>query len=162
MTDPRRQKPGRRNSGRIVKSLAECEVLLKGRFPAYISWERFEAIQMRLAENRAVPGSRGAPREGPSLLAGLVVCGRCGHRLTVHYNRRLCYVCERALSDYAEPMCQGVSGDRLDAFVAEQVLEVLRPASLELSLAAEADICGQRRQLEQHWKQRLECGSLRG
>jgi hypothetical protein len=76
--------------------------------------------------------------------------------LTVHYTRRLRYVCERALGDYAEPICQGVSGEPLDAFVAEQVLLVLQPASLELSLAAEADLCGQHRQLEQRWKQRLD------
>jgi len=156
VVDPRRRKPGQRNSGRTAKSWAECEVLLKDRFPAYISWERFEAIQRRLADNCSVPGSRGAPRKGPSLLAGLVVCGRCGHHLTVHYNRRLRYVCERALGDYAEPICQGISGDPLDAFVAKQELQVLQPASLELSLAAEADLRGQRRQLEQQWKQRLE------
>jgi DNA invertase Pin-like site-specific DNA recombinase len=156
VVDPRRQKPGKRNSGRITKPLAECQVLLKDRFPAYISWERFEAIQKRLAENRAASGRLGAPREGPSLLAGLLVCGRCGHRLTVHYSPRLRYACDRAKNDYAEPMCLGVAGELLDAFVAEQVLEVLQPASLELSLAAEADLRGQRQQLEEHWNQRLE------
>jgi hypothetical protein len=100
--------------------------------------------------------SKGVPREGPSLLAGLVVCGRCGHRLTVHYNRRLRYLCEYALSEYGEATCLRVTGDRLDAFVAKQVLAVLQPASLELSLAAEADLCNQCRQEEQQWKQRLE------
>jgi hypothetical protein len=29
-------------------------VLRPQRFPAYISWERFEAIQQRLADNRAI------------------------------------------------------------------------------------------------------------
>ena len=158
VVDRRRQKPGRRNSGRIVKPLAECEVLLKDRFPAYITWKRFEAIQKRLAENRAVAESRGAPREGVSLLAGLLVCERCGRRLTVAYGpgARLRYNCDRAKRGYAEPICQGLSGQLLDAFAAEQILKVLQPHSLELSLAAEADLCHQREQLDAHWKQRLE------
>ena len=154
--DPRRQKPGRRNTGRVLKSLRECEVLLKDRFPAYISWERFEAIQQRLADNRATAASRGAPREGPSLLAGLLVCGRCGRRLTVTYAPRLRYTCDRAKDAYAEPVCQTLSGELLDGFVEEQILKVLQPGSLELSLAAEAELRGQRQQLEEHWKQRLE------
>ena len=61
-----------------------------------------------------------------------------------------------ARDTYAEPICQTLSGGMLDAFVAEQVLQVLQPVSLELSLAAEADLRGQRQHLERHWKQRLE------
>ena len=157
--DPRRQKPGRRSTGRTVKSPEECEVLLQGRFPAYISWQRFEAIQKRLADNRAAAEALGAPREGESLLGGLLVCGRCGRRLMVVYGGPQChlrYSCGRAVIDYGEPVCQGLSGEFLDAFVTKQILEVLQPASLELSLAAEAELRGQRQQLEQHWKQRLE------
>jgi hypothetical protein len=96
------------------------------------------------------------PRAGSSLLAGLVVCGRCGYRMVVTYAPYLRYTCSRARSDYAEPTCQGLSGGSVDAFVAEQVLKVLQPASLELSLTAEADLHSQRQQLEEHWKQRRE------
>lgn len=157
-TDPRQQKPGRRSSGRTIKSPEECEVLLKDRFPAYISWQRFEAIQRRLADNRAAAESRGAPREGAALLAGLVICGRCDRHLAVSYgpDSRLRYTCGRAMIDYAEPVCQGFSGEVLDVFVGKQVLEVLQPGSLELSLAAEAELRSQRGQLEEHWRQRLE------
>ena len=45
--DPRKQQPGRRSTGRTVNAPDGCEVLIKDRFPAYISWERFEAIQHR-------------------------------------------------------------------------------------------------------------------
>jgi DNA invertase Pin-like site-specific DNA recombinase len=156
--DPRRQKPGRRSSGRTIKAPQDCEVLLQDRFPAYISWERFEAIQKRLADNRAVAESRGAPREGLALLSGLLVCGRCRRRLAVSYNGQAAwrYGCGRAMIDYAEPLCQSLSGAFLDRFVTEQVMEVLQPAALELSLAAEVELRGRRRQLEEHWRQRLE------
>ena len=79
--DPRKQQPGRPHTGRTLIPAASCEVLIKDRFPAYISWERFEDIQQRLADNRSIAAALGAPREGPSLLGGLLVCGRCGRRL---------------------------------------------------------------------------------
>jgi hypothetical protein len=45
--DPRTQQPGRRSTGRTVHAPDVCEVLINDRFPAYLSWERFEAIQHR-------------------------------------------------------------------------------------------------------------------
>jgi Recombinase len=45
--DPRKHPPGRRSTGRTVKAPDVCEVLIKARFPAYISGERFEAIHHR-------------------------------------------------------------------------------------------------------------------
>ena len=52
------------------------------------AWERFAAIQQRLAENRAVSDALGAPREGTSLLGGLVRCGRGGQRLQPIYSSK--------------------------------------------------------------------------
>ena len=54
----------------------------------YISWETFEANQRQLRDNaRAHDTERrhGPAREGPALLQGLVLCGRCGERMTVRY-----------------------------------------------------------------------------
>ena len=49
-TDSRRQSAGHPKSGRGSGLAAEdCLVFLKDRFPAYISWDRFEANQQRLA-----------------------------------------------------------------------------------------------------------------
>jgi hypothetical protein len=52
--DPRKQQPGRRSTGRTINVPEACDVLIPNRFPAYISWERFAAIQQRLADNRAI------------------------------------------------------------------------------------------------------------
>jgi hypothetical protein len=51
-------------------------VLLRDRLPAYISWERFESNQERLAANRNLPMTPRAPRNGAAVPAGLVRCGR--------------------------------------------------------------------------------------
>jgi DNA invertase Pin-like site-specific DNA recombinase len=155
--DPRRKVGGRPGTGRTVRSPEECLVLLEGRCPAYITVERFWANQRRLEANRAA--SLKGVRHGPSLLGGLLVCARCGRHLLVGYTnagRGLRYSCVRGRLDYGEPLCQSLSGQRLDALVSAQVLSVLEPAVLELHLSAAADIAQERRRLHQHWQQQLE------
>jgi len=157
--DPRRKRPGYPNSGRIRVSAEECLVLLHDRCPAYISWDRYQANQRQIEENRARVGSRGAVREGASLLAGLLVCGHCGYRMTVHYDgpdKRLNYMCERRQIEYGEPLCQCLAGRCLDELVARQVMRVLEPGALELSLSAAGQIQEERERLHGHWKHRLE------
>jgi hypothetical protein len=134
-------------------------VLLEGRCPAYITPERFWANQDRLEANRARTEAAGAVRHGPSLLGGLLVCGRCGQRMMVSCSGpagRLRYQCGRAAIEYAGPLCQGLAGRVLDEMVAAQVLEALAPAALELSLAAADDLVQQRQQLHRNWQQQRE------
>jgi DNA invertase Pin-like site-specific DNA recombinase len=158
-TDPRKKKPGRKGSGRVSRRPEDCLVLLPGRCPAYISVERFHANQELLRANRADAASKGAPRQGPALLGGLIVCGRCGYRMSVNYTdggRNLRYCCCRARLAYGEPDCQSLSGRCLDELVADEVLAALRPAELELQLRAADDIERQRQRLHQNWRQQLE------
>jgi hypothetical protein len=132
--------------------------LLPDRLPAYITQERYERIQRRLQENRARLESKGAPREGASLLAGLVFCAHCGYRLAVHYSGRqqkLRYTCRSGAPDCRQH-CRSMSGQVLDALVAEQVLAVLQPGALELSLAAGDDVVQERQRLDENRRQRLE------
>lgn len=157
--DPRKKQPGRRSPGRTLCKPEECEVLIHDCYPAYISWEQFEANQQRLADNRARADARGAPRGGASLLSGLIFCGRCGRRMATAYGRNgdcLRYVCSRDAADYAAPLCQSLAGAALDALVTEQVLRMIEPASLELSLAAADDLQRERDRLHAHWRQRRE------
>jgi Recombinase zinc beta ribbon domain len=103
----------------------EYLALIPDRCPAYITREQYEANQRRLAENRARTESKGAPREGPSLLAGLVVCGRCGKRMGVHYSGRaqiLRYTCLTGVADARGTCRHSLAGRVLDQLVANQVL----------------------------------------
>jgi DNA invertase Pin-like site-specific DNA recombinase len=157
--DPRRQVPGRPATGRQIRRPEDCQVLIRDHLPAYISWERFCANQAVLQANHARGTSPGAPRLGPSLLAGLLICGRCGRRMRVGYggpSNTLRYDCSRGVSDYAEPLCQSLSGGVLDAFVAGQLLAAVEPAALEASLAAIEDVQQERQRLQGLWRQRLE------
>lgn len=138
-------------------------MLIPDRFAAYIPWDAFERNQQKLAENSTLGKMLAAPRQGPSVLAGLLVCGRCGHRMFVGYGntsgpsqaKTLRYSCQRDAIDYGEALCQSLSGAVLESFVIERMLQAVSPASLELSLAATADIERERKQLDDHWQQRL-------
>jgi DNA invertase Pin-like site-specific DNA recombinase len=157
--DPRRKKPGRPGTGRTIHKPEDCQVLLENRCPAYITPDRFWVNQKRLAANCARAEAAGAVRHGPSLLGGLLVCGRCGQRLMVSYGgraSRLRYSCSRAAVDYGEPLCQSVAGRVLDDLIAAQVLAALAPAALELSLAAADDLQHEREGLHRNWQQQRE------
>jgi DNA invertase Pin-like site-specific DNA recombinase len=158
-TDPRRKIPGQPASGRRLVPIEQWDVLIRDKLPGYISWERYEANLQRLARNRARAAAMGAPRDGDSLLAGLVFCGRCGRRMQVSYpggSKHPRYSCQRAAIEYAEPACQSLAGQRLDDLVARLVLTALEPAALELSLGAGEDLRRDRVRLDRHWQHRLE------
>src|SRR5215207_6882275 len=158
-TDPRKRKPGRRSAGRTSPSPGGWHVLLKDRLPAYISWDTYEKNLRQLQDNRAVADAKGAPRDGDSLLQGLVVCGHCGARMTVNYHgsdKRYSYVCTRQNTVYGGSSCQCLSGAPLDAFAAGKVLKALEPAALELSLEAAKNIESERAELDGLWQKRME------
>jgi hypothetical protein len=100
----------------------------------------------------------GMARDGAALLAGLVVCARCGVRLGVHYDDRRHFTdeCVSRANHYGQARCQHLPGGDLDAHVSAQVLTALTPAALDLSLAAAERLQEERDTLTQLWQQRLE------
>lgn len=137
----------------------QWQVLLKDRYPAYISWNQFERNVSQLDENRSLTTRRGAVREGRALLAGLLVCGRCGRRLTTRYQGKAAqprYQCDSDRANYGDARCQSVSAQTIDQEAVRLALAALTPAALEVSLQVASDIQGQREQLESQWQSRLE------
>jgi excisionase family DNA binding protein len=156
-TDRRRQKAGRPGTGRRSLRAEEAEVFLPDRMPAYITWDQYRRNQAQLQSNRAAWG--GAPRSGSALLSGVINCGRCGMRMTAHYNNNGHtgrYVCIAMKSNYGEPSCQSLTAAPLDALITRLVLQALEPAALEASLALATDLEAERAALDLHWQQRLE------
>src|SRR5213076_1354903 len=58
---------------------------LPGRIQAYITEEQWRRNRARLRANRQSAATPGAPRQGPALLTGLLVCARCGTHMNVRY-----------------------------------------------------------------------------
>jgi DNA invertase Pin-like site-specific DNA recombinase len=157
--DPRRKQVARPQTGRVVMVPAAWHALLPGHCPAYISPEQYDRNQARLTANRARAEAVGAVRTGAALLPGLVFCAHCEVRLTVHYNGQRThhtYDCMERRNHYGERLCQHVPGPALDAFVTQHVLRALEPATLELALAAAAQVEQERTDLDRLWRQRLE------
>ena len=110
--------------------------------PGYITWEQFEANQEALhasAQSIGADRRRSAPREGVALLQGLVICGRCGRRMTVRYivsrgHPEPLYRCQRRGIQRAEPVCQSLPGAAIDRAVSELVLETVTPASIDVAV----------------------------
>jgi DNA invertase Pin-like site-specific DNA recombinase len=139
----------------------ELPVLIHDRLPAYIAWEQYLANQEQLRQNRALKGSRGAPRRGEALLSGLVVCGKCGHHMNTRYpgDKKPCYQCNEfytaKVAQFSEP-CGRIAAATLDDLVTSEVLRALEPAALELSLRAIEEVERDRKRLHEQWHQRLQ------
>jgi Recombinase zinc beta ribbon domain/Recombinase len=116
-----------------------------------IAWEAYERHLTQLTANRQAytPQRLRPPREGPALLQGLVLCGRCGERMTVRDHQRRGqrivpdYLCQRAGIARGEPPCQRVPGRDLDRAMANVLVEVVTPEAVALTLAVQAELVAQ-------------------
>src|SRR3712207_3501406 len=141
------------------RPVEEWDIVVPGVYPAYLGYDQYLLNRRHLHDNlyNFAAKRRGAPREGRALLQGLVVCGRCGRRMSVsHGSQYLRYQCRRAQMDYALPMCQAFPASHLDRRVGELFLEAVQPAAIETTLAALAALERERQALDRHWRLRLE------
>ena len=117
-------------------------ILIKDAHPGYISWEEFEENQKRLLHNqqaRAIERQSGPPREGPALLQGLVICGKCGRRMTLRYHQRggrlsPDYLCQKQSVEECRPVCQNVPGGTVDDALSALIVDSISPLALEVAL----------------------------
>lgn len=145
-------------------AMSEWRVNLPAHHEGYITWEEFLANQDRLAKNRTNAGEpilNGPAREGLALLQGLMLCGTCGHALTVRYrgNGGLypVYLCSGQRRDArATRDCMSLRCDLLDAAIAAKVLQALKPAELELALATLEELETRDQAVFRQWRMRLE------
>jgi len=76
--------------------------------------------------------------------------------MQTRYTRSLRYDCQRHALDHAAPRCQSFAGAPLEQLVRDLVLEVVTPASLELSARAVEEHERERAALDRQWRLRLE------
>jgi DNA invertase Pin-like site-specific DNA recombinase len=148
---------GRRKERRLpnghtaVKFVAPDEwiSLVPGAHAGYITWTQYQANQQRLLENAKAHGDdrrQSPPREGPALLQGLLLCGRCGDRMNVRYSTRRggqqvpLYLCDRDRTRAGARTCQSIPGASLDETIGQLLVEMVTPLTLEVALTVQDEI----------------------
>jgi DNA invertase Pin-like site-specific DNA recombinase len=143
----------------------EWFALMPGAHAGYIAWDEYEENQRRLRENAAAhrPGpdrQPSPPREGPALLQGLAICGRCGERMGIHYRQRRGrlvpeYVCQRATLQRGQAPCQRIIGEAVDGAIGALLVRTVTPLALEAALAVEAELVARAEAADQLRQQRV-------
>ena len=121
---------------------SEWDVLIRDHHEGYIVWDAFERNQRLIKDNANGKSwaSRGAVRRGEALLAGLFRCGHCGRKLHVAYGGTkgdvARYHCQGAFLNHGTKRCISFGSLRVDAAVADEVIERIQPLGVEAALAA--------------------------
>lgn len=127
----------------------EWTSLVPGMHAGYITWQQYQSNQQRLLENAKAHGDdrrQSPPREGPALLQGLLLCGRCGDRMNVRYSVRADgrqvpqYLCDRDRTRAGAQTCQSIPGASLDEAIGALLVEMVTPLTLEVALTVQDEI----------------------
>ncbi len=137
----------------------EWEIVVPNVYPAYIDEAQYYANRETLHANLYNFTKRrlGAPREGVGLLVGIIVCGRCGRRMTPSYGSDArVYTCRREQITYDAPQCQSFPQRYLDDLIQTLFFEAVQPARLDTLLTALDALEQERQALERQWQLKLE------
>jgi DNA invertase Pin-like site-specific DNA recombinase/predicted DNA-binding transcriptional regulator AlpA len=127
---------------------AQWFALVKDAHVGYITWEDYERNEAQLALNSQAyaPQRFSPPREGPALLQGLIICGRCGERMTVRYHQRggqrivPDYLCQHKSIEQGERPCQRIPGSDLDRAIGSLLVEHITPEAIAMTIAVQDEI----------------------
>jgi DNA invertase Pin-like site-specific DNA recombinase len=143
----------------------EWLVLIQDSHTGYITWDEYEENMKRIKENATAYGRdrmKTPPREGPSLLQGISICGKCGNRMTVRYKYRRqgrldpAYLCQRARIERGKDNCQYIPGASVDKAIEELILKSVSPLSLEVALEVQRELENRNIEMDRLRKQHVE------
>lgn len=126
----------------------EWKVLILDAHPGYISWEEYEQNVDRLKENSKSycnDSRKASPGNGPALLQGIAVCGKCGEKMTIRYHERKGvitpdYMCQKEGIQHGKPICQSIPGWSIDWAIGEILIEAVSPLALEVALSVQEEL----------------------
>lgn len=146
----------------------EWTALIRDAHQGYITWEQFEQHVQILHDNAQAHGCErdlGAPREGPALLQGLAICGRCGDRMTIRYHvhdthRVPDYMCQsRSINEAIGRPCQQINGAELDQAIGRLLVETVTPVTLQVALAVQKELEDRSGEFDRLRRQEIERAS---
>jgi DNA invertase Pin-like site-specific DNA recombinase len=139
----------------------EWTIVLHDHHPTYIPFAQYQANQQKIAMNaQRYKPSGGSVNRGASLLAGLIECRRCGHKMQVNYGSRghVSYDCRngRRQRDSQANGCFRFSADELERQLSEQVLYAVGPAGVAAAELAAKRLASERAERRQTLVEQLE------
>ena len=151
-----RKQVERRADGTEIRHLVPMEdwrVCIPDAHVGFIDWDEYLRNRATLRGNAASflesPARTAAPREGAALLQSRVICGHCGRRMSMQYNRalphrnrpaRYFYVCKEELARYGRKTCQSMRGDLVDAEISRFVIDAMNRENIDLALAVQEQV----------------------
>lgn len=155
--------------GEIVSKLQrqpmeQWPVMIKDHHIPYIPFDDYEHNVQKLDANKARTPDHllaGPPREGLTLLQGLLVCGVCGRRMTVRYavNNAIVptYECNgRKRQGLTGCSCFAFRADTVDPLIEQKLIEALRPANVSIAINALGEIEKRNASLDKHWQMNIQ------
>jgi DNA invertase Pin-like site-specific DNA recombinase len=139
-------------------------VMIKDHHPHYISFDDYLHNVQQLQANKTSPPDHnlpGPPREGATLLQGLLICGVCGRRMTIRYtvNKTIVptYQCNwRKREGLTGCSCFSFRADTVEPIIEQRVIEALTPDNVTIALNALNEIGKRNDMLDKHWKMNIQ------
>jgi DNA invertase Pin-like site-specific DNA recombinase len=122
--------------------------LIQDAHAGYIHWDEYRANQQILIGNAQAfsRDRRPPPREGPALLQGIILCGRCGQRMTLRYHQRHGqllpqYLCQRTKIEHGGANdCQQVPGAAIDQAIGELLVSLINDQNIDVAAAVHREL----------------------
>lgn len=147
----------------------DWHVFLKDHHEGYISYEDFEWNERILESNRqpwgATDGKKTPPREGTALIQGIVLCGKCGSRMSIRYAQQQkgmlvrntpIYMCQRKSVETGGKVCQGIVGTNIDHKLSEIVKERLTPEAIRVSVEVQKEVNRRKGEQSRYFRLQVE------
>ena len=142
----------------------DWHVYMPDAHPGYITVEQFEENLKKLKDNCCAYGQdrrKSPPREGPALLQGIVLCGKCGRRMSVRYQKNCSklvpiYMCIKDYIKSGAKVCQTVNGEKVDEEIGKLILEMLNPLAIGAAIKVEEELKSRAIETDSFHRQQIE------
>ncbi|MFZ3386296.1 MAG: recombinase family protein [Candidatus Hydromicrobium sp.] len=132
--------------------------------PGYITGDQFDENVKKLKENAYTYGEdrkKSPAREGPALLQGIIVCGICGRRMSVRYQKNCSklvpiYTCMRDCTQNGAKVCQIVMGEKVDEEISKLLLEMLNPLAIKAAIKVQNELSQRKLEASSFYRQQVE------
>jgi len=148
----------------VKMPMNDWKVKIMDHHEGYISWESFLKNQEILKKNQTNGEdtlSSPSAREGKAILQGLIICGKCGRRVSARYKGNggiyPMYECNKGkMENQSGIACLSVRADFLDEAVSNRILEIIQTKQIKIAIKAFEKLSERENSIDKQWELKLE------